>query len=157
MRLRNIVAVKHIPKAQCVAVPAARMDDLLVDQGMSLPSLIKIDVEGAEPLALKGLSGCFAGRDLPLFIVEIYVPGLQRMGSGPEDVICHFPLDRFYLWHIHLSRSDLRHDLALGKPYALPNPVAHQWPYLSNLIALPKAGAFANRRCTVEKILHCGM
>lgn len=141
------------PPSSVVSVTAVRLDDLLSREEMPEPSFIKIDVEGAEPLVLKGLSASLSTAALALYIVEIFRPGLERMGFSPADILPHFPVERFELWHIPLSESDLRPGLVRGRAYPLPDPGAHAWPYLSNLIAIPRTGSFAARRSRLTKAL----
>jgi FkbM family methyltransferase len=45
----------------------------------------KIDVEGAELLALRGASQHFAAGHRPLIVAEVYAPWQQRCGYGPWD------------------------------------------------------------------------
>ena len=62
-----------------------RIDDL------DLPriDLIKMDIQGAEFLALKGMQGLIA-RDRPYFFIEIEEPHLLRFGTSSKEVIEHF-------------------------------------------------------------------
>lgn len=65
-------------------VKAIALDDLLD----TLPPvrLIKIDVEGAEALVLKGMSRLL-GRDQPYVLTEVTDTFLRSMGSGKTDLI----------------------------------------------------------------------
>lgn len=58
---------RDAPVAGQTAVPAARMDRVLA--GAS-PTLIKLDVEGAEPLAVSGMTGLLQGPNPPRVIAE---------------------------------------------------------------------------------------
>ena len=62
-----------------ILVPAVAVDSLLDE--ISTVSLVKIDVEGAELMALKGLKGLLA-RDKPSLIVEITDTYLRAFGDN---------------------------------------------------------------------------
>lgn len=69
-----------------VTVPQARLDDLL-PPGERI-DVIKIDVEGAEHLALAGMVGCLR-RDRPSLVVEVTDKFLREMGSSAGQ-LCGF-------------------------------------------------------------------
>jgi len=62
-------------------VPTARMDELLAD---SSPRLIKLDIEGAEPLAVEGMAGLLGGPSAPRLIVEYNVQAAGKAGFAPR-------------------------------------------------------------------------
>jgi len=76
------------------AVEAVTIDGLADRFGM--PDVVFIDVEGAEFLALAGASRVIAsGAD---FFVEVHVGcGLEKLGGSLDEVLSHFPEDRFSL------------------------------------------------------------
>lgn len=47
-------ATGHLEKNSSYLVPTFRLDDLLADEVLPLPDVIKIDVEGAEVMVLRG-------------------------------------------------------------------------------------------------------
>jgi len=112
-------------------------------------SLIKMDIEGAEPLALKGAASLFDKEALPLFIIEINAMALCRLGFEAEDVLKFFPRDIFetYIDNINFYDSEF------GTLRCLTNALKNKWPCLSNLIAVPKAGKYAGRKNRIEKYL----
>jgi hypothetical protein len=71
-----------------VAVEAVRLDDLVQDKGAQNPSLVKIDVQGAEMLVLQGAPDILrlAG---PALFVELNEEGLQKFGSSVSAVLDH--------------------------------------------------------------------
>jgi FkbM family methyltransferase len=71
-----------------VAVEAVRLDDLVQDKGAQKPSLVKIDVQGAEMLVLQGAPDILrlAG---PALFVELNDEGLQKFGSSVSAVLDH--------------------------------------------------------------------
>ena len=78
---------------------AVTIDDLATRFGT--PDVVFIDVEGAEHLALAGATAVLAsGADV---FVELHVgAGLEALGGSPDEVLAHFPTDRFRL----LIRAD---------------------------------------------------
>ena len=66
-----------------ITVETARLDDVLPD-GFA-PSLLKIDVEGAELLVLRGAAEAVA-RHRPMVIFEHGVGGFERYGDAPGDL-----------------------------------------------------------------------
>ena len=122
-----------------------RLDDRL--------ALIKIDIEGAEPMALAGASKLFSSPQPPLFLIEIHRATLAAFGFTPKDITKYFPLDRFELYHVQRSTSDLLPGESPGQLQRLRNPDSYNWPWLSNLIALPLHGQYAHRRSYFAKSL----
>jgi hypothetical protein len=53
-----------------VAVPAVTVDEILADQGWDQVDFIKIDIEGSEIAALKGMKGLLNRPDAPPIFVE---------------------------------------------------------------------------------------
>jgi FkbM family methyltransferase len=126
-----------------ILVPAITIDDLLSKYGVeNRVSLVKIDIEGAEPLALRAASRLFERERLPLFMVEIHRG--SPFGFTPADILAFFPTELFDLFHVQRSISDLMPRFEHGRLYPLRED--HDWPWLSNLIAAPRIGAYAGRR-----------
>lgn len=70
-------------EVQVITVPTARLDDVL-PEGFQ-PSLVKVDVEGAELLVLRGAADTVA-RYRPMVIFEHGVGGFERYGAAPGDL-----------------------------------------------------------------------
>ena len=120
----------------------------------SPPAVIKMDIEGAEPLALRGAKGLLASRTLPLLVIECYPNGLKRLGFGPEDILGQLPLENYELWHINFSWPNEALDFPRNIPFPLSKPYNHAWPLHTNLIAVPRTGLLANRRHQLSHILQ---
>jgi FkbM family methyltransferase len=71
-----------------VRVDAVRLDDLVDRNGLLRPSLIKIDVQGAEMLVLQGAADILR-LYRPALFVELSEDGLRRFGSSVSEVIRH--------------------------------------------------------------------
>jgi FkbM family methyltransferase len=67
-------------------VRARRLDDILKDSGIGRVDVVKIDVEGAEFLVLKGAQEMLE-RYHPLIIVELVESQLQAMGTSTAEVV----------------------------------------------------------------------
>lgn len=137
-----------------VTVPAVTIDSLIEKHGLAgRLSLIKIDIEGAEPLALRGAAKLFASGNLPLFVVEVHTVAMKNFNHQPMDILRHFPAADFELFHVQRSRTDLTPAFEFGRLYPLPDPAGHRWPYYSNVIAVPRRGPFAARRSQIAGLL----
>jgi len=65
-----------------ISVPSAKLVRVLDDAGWSGADVIKIDVEGAEPLVLAGAAPLLEGRDAPALVIESNAPALEDQGSS---------------------------------------------------------------------------
>lgn len=70
------------PASLAFEVELARLDDVVG----TVPKMMKIDVEGAESLALAGASGLLSSPDLHFVACEINDPCLESMGSSQMEV-----------------------------------------------------------------------
>jgi FkbM family methyltransferase len=110
------------------------------------PAAVKLDIEGAEPLALRGAPTSWLTDTGPLWIVEVNPTALARSGETCAALLDFFPPTAFERWlapqfamtgdrtlPLRLLRSGERFDDA--------------WFY--NLIAVPRAAVFAKRRSRI--------
>ncbi|PWT80896.1 MAG: hypothetical protein C5B44_04675 [Acidobacteria bacterium] len=67
-------------------VPLKRLDDLLEDERLKKVDIIKLDIEGAEFLALDGSSNTLR-TSRPLLLLELFDGALRRQGSSSAEVI----------------------------------------------------------------------
>lgn len=126
-------------------VPAISMDELLALPGGSEPSLVKLDIEGAEPLAFRGWSSLTSAANPPLLLFEVYPRGLARMGFRPHDIFSALPRERYRLWHLNASWPNEWPEFPRGVPFALDDPFNYAWPTHSNVFAVPTEGRFSAR------------
>jgi FkbM family methyltransferase len=137
------------------SVRAMTLDSLVEKHKIqSHVSLVKMDIEGAEPLALEKSKSLFLESSLPLFIVEIYKQGLSRMGFEPKDIYTYFSKDLFDLYHVNFSYPNPEPQFEYGVIYPLDNPENHPWPWHTNLIAIPKSGKFAGRKQKIINLIN---
>lgn len=80
LRRRDMSAGEEV---RAIAVATARLDDVLPD-GFE-PALVKIDVEGAELLVLRGAAETVA-RHKPIVLFEHGVGGFEHYGATPGDL-----------------------------------------------------------------------
>jgi FkbM family methyltransferase len=69
-----------------VTVPAVAIDDYVAQHVIAAVTLMKIDVEGAEMLALRGAERLLSRPDAPDVICEVNPRLLRRIGIEPHEV-----------------------------------------------------------------------
>jgi FkbM family methyltransferase len=63
------------------------LDNFVATSGIARPDFMKIDVEGAELLVLKGGAASFADGMRPLLFMELFAPWQRPFGYEPWDVL----------------------------------------------------------------------
>jgi FkbM family methyltransferase len=69
-----------------VKVAGTSVDDFCFSEGIERVSLIKMDIEGSEMLALRGMRALLSCPQAPTLLCEINEPLLQRMGSSGDEL-----------------------------------------------------------------------
>lgn len=69
-----------------ITVPKARGDDLIADEDLPNPTVLKIDVEGAEYQVLEGLESTLSRSDCRMVYCETHADRLQAQGVSVSDV-----------------------------------------------------------------------
>lgn len=72
-----------------VEVQATSLDDFLETEGWPHIDLIKIDIEGAEPMALEGMRRSLEKGDMPNLILEFGPLALEANGISPQGFLEH--------------------------------------------------------------------
>ena len=106
-----------------ILVPAVTINGLIDKYGIAeRVALVKVDIEGAEPLAFLGGTRIFECDRVPLFVAEVHKASLANFGFRPLDVVRFFPVDLFELFHVQRSCSDLSPGLnsAGSIPFLIP-------------------------------------
>jgi len=68
-------------------VECVRLDDYVRSRGSRLIDLIKLDIEGAETAALRGMTGILEREDAPAILCELNPSLLGIMGSSCEELL----------------------------------------------------------------------
>jgi FkbM family methyltransferase len=71
-----------------LSVTAVTLDELVPDRGYLRPALVKIDVQGAEMLVLKGSTNILTIAQPALFI-ELHEEGLSKFGTSVSEILDH--------------------------------------------------------------------
>jgi FkbM family methyltransferase len=89
-----------------VEVETARVDDLLSDPRLQL-ALVKMDIQGAEGLALAGMTGVLARSSRVKLVCEFWPWGLRRAGTDPAAFLRSLREMRFAMSVIDETREQL--------------------------------------------------
>jgi FkbM family methyltransferase len=81
----SIDPAKHDDPA--APIECRRLDDVLADEGIDHVDLIKIDVEGAEHLCLKGAERLLSGSSKPVILMECDETLSRRFGYSVFDTL----------------------------------------------------------------------
>lgn len=84
-------------KGSPLRVTARSLDSLIADGTVSGCDVMKIDIEGAEPIALRGMQGLFKQSPPRVVLIEVSETLLADFGATPSEVMDFF-LERGYNW-----------------------------------------------------------
>jgi FkbM family methyltransferase len=90
--------------ARSETVVAMTLDDYLEQSRIPRIDIMKVDIEGAELLMLRGADSIFDEDTCPIMIMEMAVGTAERFGYHPNDIISHISARvpyRFYELHDH--------------------------------------------------------
>lgn len=116
-----------------------------------VPSAIKLDLEGAEPLALEGAPPTWFSPDGPIWFVEINADALRRFAQSPAAVLDHFP----YASHVCLALAHFPQRSPVASVQVVSTTEVPDWSaaVYFNLIALPRGPTAASRRRRLTVLL----
>lgn len=89
--------VIHLPPKNCgeatlmdkagksIPVRAVRLDSIIDAATARTIRVVKVDIEGAEGLALRGMLGLLPS--LELLVVEIHEDGVRQLGGSPDEIL----------------------------------------------------------------------
>lgn len=69
-----------------VAIQSHALDDFFSERGITSIDLMKMDIEGSEVMALRGMRGFFSRRAVTITCCEINPSHLLKMGNAPSEV-----------------------------------------------------------------------
>lgn len=114
-----------------------------------MPSLIKMDIEGAEAQVLLNVPRGWLGADGPLWIVECNPDALSRFGASAEQIFEAFDVANFDVWIVAKYSGLNGTDLA-----AVPLKRAQIPPAsFHNLIAVPRGKSHRRRHVKLARVL----
>ena len=67
-------------------VSTVALDDFLRENHITRVDIVKVDIEGAEPLAIRGMQQLLEGRETS-FVMELNPAALQKGGTKPEEFL----------------------------------------------------------------------
>ena len=68
-------------------VPAVTVDELLAELGLGPPAFVKIDIEGSEIPAIRGMAATLGGPAAPTLLYESNGHTLHLFGDSPTDLV----------------------------------------------------------------------
>jgi FkbM family methyltransferase len=107
-----------------IEVPVRRLDALAIEHpdDFMRPMLLKIDVEGAELLVLKGMKHILAGNRMVLVLMEINIREYRHYADAAA-----FLTGRGYrTFDLHMNEVTVSDDMADGDFVFLPPTVSHE-------------------------------
>jgi FkbM family methyltransferase len=91
-----------------VEVEGNSIDNLINELGIPSPSIIKMDIEGAEYLALQGMKGILRTHPPRLLFLEIHPKLLMKLGSNENEVV-NLLCQSGYQVRYHVKRDEQFH------------------------------------------------
>lgn len=85
-------AIEATESEATIEVPTTTADQLIADDEIPAPNVVKIDVEGSEPLVLEGLEKALSAPSCRAVYCEVHLPGgdkrpsVEDFGSSAEDI-----------------------------------------------------------------------
>jgi FkbM family methyltransferase len=96
-------ALVSVPSETSISVQTATLDSFLSEHGISEVDFVKIDVEGAEPLVLRGAKQSLKSRAIKLALIELCPGNLAKFGFSLADL---FDAACINGWALHELRDD---------------------------------------------------
>ena len=92
------------------------VDTFLQERPALEPDFVKIDVEGAELLVLKGATGMLSRRRPPLMYIEIFAPWERAFGYSPWEVLGLLARDKYEFLYV-CPRGVVAHSPTEASPF----------------------------------------
>lgn len=135
-----------------VRVPGANLQRIAKEHfSEEPPSMVKMDIEGAEVAALKSVPVSWLGEDGPLWLVEVNPDCLPKFGASAAELCGLFPEESFARWLMpkHPRQATATPSL---RPLVAGENFADSWYY--NLVAVPRGERWLARRRRLEQVLR---
>ncbi len=114
----------------------AGIDSLLDERGMGTVDVLKMDIEGAEALALRGMEGGLRAGRYRTMVIEFHPLALQDFGSSIPALVDFLTGFGYRAWRIDHSKLAMRHAAyhavlprELLTPWSIGS-TADDWPHL---------------------------
>jgi FkbM family methyltransferase len=101
------VGVRDDP-ADVLRVAAVSVDDYLAAAGETRADLVKLDIEGAELFALRGMAKLLAAHR-PVLLLEVNRPNCEAAGYAPEAIADFLRGHGYRFWEIRGSPAECGH------------------------------------------------
>ena len=98
-------------RREAVEVPVVRLDDLCREHAIERVDLVKMDVQGYEPLVLEGMSRTLADNPDVLVVTEFWPHGMEAAGSSVQTFFEAFSALGFAAYLLDSGRCTRRVDL----------------------------------------------
>lgn len=105
-----------------VTMPTISGDQLQRDLGWERVNFIKMDIEGAEPLAIRGMSALLSGPEAPVMLFESNALSLGTFGESPATL--RTALEQMGYATFYVDRETPRRLMALGSRDIQPDGVS---------------------------------
>jgi hypothetical protein len=102
-----------------VTVPALRLDDLFQKHQITDIGLMKMDIEGSEPSALKGLARMLAAHRVNFIYFEVNPACLEQQKTNPLELFHEFTRHGYRLFWPHDSVDWILQTYGAGNATAL--------------------------------------
>lgn len=96
-----------------VSVPVRSVDGLVSNGDVPSPTVVKIDVEGAEQRVLEGMEESL--DDVRLALIEVHRSQLRELGSSPDELIAYLESHGFDVTRTHSRSESNFHVLAVAE------------------------------------------
>lgn len=96
---------EHGQLQRSVPVPTVTLDAFAAEARLEHIDFMKIDIQGAEPLLLRGASVCLSRPDAPMLAMELSPLDLRHLGSDSRELVA---LVESYGYRVYQLRSDGR-------------------------------------------------
>lgn len=123
-----------------VIVRATTLDALVERFDSKLATaLVKIDIEGAEPRALRGAKTLFDRDNPPMFLLEAFERMLQRFEYSLDDIFRFFSPSKYEAYLVNRGWPDNNERFPFGQlhPLPMPRPSHYRLPWHCNVIFVP--------------------
>src|SRR5262249_42077674 len=108
--------VVSVSTMETIRVHAVTIDSFLAERGWESVSFVKLDIEGSELRALRGMNRLLTRADSPVVVFEANATTLSRVGCTPADLLNEFDELGYLLYQItpeyfvELTRITVPHD-----------------------------------------------